>query len=149
MLYRVPCVCDGWKYSSSRALHPIFDSLLITLSLIVNGRLSTLLYCSAHLIASLSVRSVLPSVLSSGVVPELFDHKQFSCKRLIFIYVLAQPGVLHVPEPVLDCLTNIAVGRLLECRASIILMYLVQAVFVFKKPLNFFIILDNSVMFWI
>ena len=39
-----------------------------------DGRLSTLLKCSAHLfkIASLSVRSVLPSALSSGVAPELF-----------------------------------------------------------------------------
>ena len=49
-------------------------SLLIALSLTDDGRLSTLLKCSAHLseIASLSVRSVLQSALSSGVTPELF-----------------------------------------------------------------------------
>ena len=54
--------------SSSRTLHSICDSLLIALSLTDDGRLSTLLKCSAHLfkIASLSVRSVLPvTVLSS------------------------------------------------------------------------------------
>ena len=60
--------------SSSRTLHSICGSLLIALSLTDDGQLSTLLKCSAHLfkIASLSVRSVLPSALSSGVAPELF-----------------------------------------------------------------------------
>ena len=53
-----------------------------------------------------------------------------SAKRLNFFCFLAQPGVLHVPEPVLDCLTNIAVGSLLGYRASIILMCLVKAAFV-------------------
>ena len=66
--------------SSSRTLHSICGSLLIALSLTGDGRLSTLLKCSAHLfkIASLSVRSVLPSALSSGVAPELLGHKLFS-----------------------------------------------------------------------
>ena len=60
--------------SPSRTLHSIGGSLLIALSLTVDGRLRTLLKCSAHLskITSLSVRSVLPSALSSGVAPELF-----------------------------------------------------------------------------
>ena len=66
--------------SSSRTLHSICDSLLNVLSFTVDGRLSPLLKCSVHLfkIASLSMRSVLPSSLSSGVVPELFSHKLFS-----------------------------------------------------------------------
>ena len=60
--------------SSSRTLHSICDSLLIALSLTDDGRLRTLLNCSVHLskIASLSVRSVLTCVLSSGIAPELF-----------------------------------------------------------------------------
>ena len=61
---------------SSRALHSICGSLLIASSLKVDGRLSTLLKCSAHLteMASLSVRSMFPSalIISSGVDPELF-----------------------------------------------------------------------------
>ena len=46
------------------------DSIVMTF----DGRLSRLLKCSALLrkIASLSVRSVLPSALSNGMVPELF-----------------------------------------------------------------------------
>ena len=70
MLNCFPCFCDGWKLSS-RTLHSICGSLLIALSLTDDGRLSTL---SAHIfkIASLSVRSVLPSALSSGVAPERF-----------------------------------------------------------------------------
>ena len=36
------------------------------------------------------------------------------CKRLDFFCFLAQPGVLPFPKPVLDCLTNVAVGRLLQ-----------------------------------
>ena len=113
--------------SSSRTLHSICGSLLIALSLTDDGRLSTLLKCSAHLfkIASLSVRSVLPSALRSGVAPEIFGpsivfraswnfYISFrSAKNLNFFCFLAQPGVLHVTEPVLDCLTNIVVGSLL------------------------------------
>ena len=59
--------------SSSRILHSICGSLSIALSLTVDGRLSTLLKC-VHLykIEYLSMRSVLPSALSSGMVPELF-----------------------------------------------------------------------------
>ena len=56
-------------------LHSICGTLLIALPLTVDGQLSMLLECSVHLskIASLSVRSVLPSVLSSGVTPQLFE----------------------------------------------------------------------------
>ena len=113
--------------SSSRTLHSICGSLLIALSLTDDGRLSTPLKCSAHLfnIASLSVRSVLPSALSSGVAPELFGpYIVFSAswnfvisfrsaKRLNFFCFLVQPGVVHVTEPVVDSLTNIVVGSLL------------------------------------
>ena len=73
MLNCFPCFCDGWKFIKQNiALY--LGSLLITLSLTDDGRLSTLLKCSAHLfkIASLSVRSVFPSALSSGVAPDLF-----------------------------------------------------------------------------
>ena len=41
--------------------------------------------------------------------------------------------------PVVDCFTNIAVGRILGYRASIILMCLMQAVLSFKKLLNQFL----------
>ena len=66
--------------TSSRRLHSICGSLLIALSLADDEQLSTLLNCSAHLskIASLSVRSVLPSALSSGVTQEYLGHKLFS-----------------------------------------------------------------------
>ena len=79
MLNCFPCFCDGWKFIN-RTLLSICGSLLIALSLTDDGRLSTLLKCSAHLfkIASLLVRSVLPSGLSSGVAPELLVHKLFS-----------------------------------------------------------------------
>ena len=48
---------------------------------------------------------------------------------------------MSVLEPVLDCLTNVAVGSLLGYTASIILMCLVQAAVFFKKRFNSFIIL--------
>ena len=73
MLNRFPCFCDGWKFTKQNIALYLCD-LLIALSLADDGRLSTLLKCSAHLfkIASSSVRSVLRSALSSGVAPELF-----------------------------------------------------------------------------
>ena len=58
---------------------------------------------------------------------------------------VAQTRDLLAPEPVLDCLTNIAVGCLLRYRAVFILMCLVQAVLFFKKPRNFIIILVKPV----
>ena len=66
---------------SSRTLHSICGSQLISLSLIDDMQMGTLLKCSALLskIASLSVRSVLQSVLSSGVAPEVFGLKPFKC----------------------------------------------------------------------
>ena len=66
--------------NSSRTLHSICGSLLIALSFTDDGRLSTLLKCSAYLskIVSLSVRSVLPFALSSGWHQNLLDHKLFS-----------------------------------------------------------------------
>ena len=67
------------------------------------------------------------------------------CKRLIFL--LSCSGVLHVTEPVLDCLTNIAEGSLPSYRASIILMCLVQVVFFFKKHFIFFILVKPTLVF--
>ena len=57
--------------SSVRTLYSNCSSMLIELSLIVFERLNMLLKCFAHLskITSLSVRSVLPSALSSGLAP--------------------------------------------------------------------------------
>ena len=94
------------EISSSRAMHSISGSLLIVLSLIAAGRLSTLLQCSVHLsnlIQILFVRSVLPYALSGRVVPELWAINRFQCivgiirvvsicKRLGFFCFLAQPG---------------------------------------------------------
>ena len=106
--------------SSSRTLHSTCGNLLLALSFIVDGRLSKLLKCSARLskIASLSVRSVLPSALRNGVVPELFGrimeflHVLSVYKGLDLFRFLAQPGILHVTESALDRLTNIVVGCL-------------------------------------
>ena len=83
--------------------------LLIALPLTDDGRLRTLLKCSAHLsnIASLSVRSVLLSALSSGVAQELLGIKLFSMyigtfsypssrKRPNFFCFLFRPGSLSV-----------------------------------------------------
>ena len=68
-----------------------------------------------------------------GPKPLSSHHGMFQvlsvCKRLYFSCFLAQLGVPHYPEPILHCLTSIAVGRLLRYRASIISMCLVQAVF--------------------
>ena len=60
--------------SSSSGLHSTCGSLLIASSLIDDGRLRSPSKCSAHLfkIAFLSVRKLVPSVLRSGVVPELW-----------------------------------------------------------------------------
>ena len=71
------CFHDGWKTLKQNI--SICGSLLIASSLTDDGRLSTLLKCSAHLskIASLSVRSVLPSALSSGVAQEIKCHTPF------------------------------------------------------------------------
>ena len=75
-----------------------------------------LLKCSAHLskIESLSVRIVLQSALTCGVVTvNCFElimkllYVLFIYKRLDFFCFLAQPGVLHVREPVIYCLTNV------------------------------------------
>ena len=42
---------------------------------------------------------------------------------------------MHVPEPVPNCLINIAVGSLLGYRPTIVFMCLVQAPFFFKSDL--------------
>ena len=84
--------------SSNRTLHSICGSLLIALSLTDGERLSILLKCSADLskIASLSVKGVLPSALSSGVAPEPFGHKLFSVHHGTFSYpfLLSQESCL-------------------------------------------------------
>ena len=131
MLNCFPCFCDGWKFikqSIALYLWQSVDSIVIS----NDGRLSTLLKCSAHLfkIASLSVRIVLPYALSKGVWHQNFwAINCFQCimellhilsvyKRLNFFCFLAQPGVLHVTEPALDCLTNIVVGSHTELVSS-------------------------------
>ena len=63
-------------------------------------------------------------------------HVLSVCKRLYFSCFLAQLGVPHYPEPILNCLTSIAVGRLLGYRASIISMCLVKAVFFLKEAIH-------------
>ena len=80
MLNYFPCFCDVGT-SSSRTLHSICGSLLIVLSLTDVGRLNTPLKCSAHLskIASLSVRSVLPSALSSWWHQKFWAINCFQC----------------------------------------------------------------------
>ena len=105
--------------SSSSGLHSTCGSLLITLSLIDDGRLRTPSKCSAHLlkIASLSVRRLVPSALRSGVVPELWGpyiilsaSKNFILsvrKGLDFISLFAQPGFLLVSERSLYCLAYV------------------------------------------
>ena len=70
------CFSDSWEFIKQyiATLHSLCDNLLMALSLIVDGRLSTISKCSAYpfKIGSLSVRIMLPSALRSGVVPELF-----------------------------------------------------------------------------
>ena len=144
--------------SSSKTWHSICGSRWIALLLTADGLLSTLLECSAHLskIASLSVRSVLPSVLSSGVAPELWAINYFQCimellhvlsvcKRLDFFCFLAEPGVLFVPEPALDRLSNIAVGSYCIQSKCHLGVHSASGVF-FKKPLIFFIFLVKPVL---
>ena len=61
-------------------------------------------------------RRLVPSALRSGVVSELqvpstastnFFLSFFVCKGLNFISLFAQPGVLHVSELSVDCLTYV------------------------------------------
>ena len=88
--------------SSSRTLPSICGSLLIAFSLTDDGRLSTLLKYSAHLfkIASLSVKSVLPSALNCFQCTMELLHILPVCKRLVCFCFLDQLEVLHVREPV-------------------------------------------------
>ena len=94
--------------------------VLIASSLIDDGRLRTPSNCSAHrfMIASLLVRRLVPSALRSGVAPELWGpyivefikellHILSVCKRQDIISLFAQPGVLHVFEPRLNCLAYV------------------------------------------
>ena len=107
--------------ASSSGLHSTCGSLLIASSLIDDGRLRTPSKCSAHLfkIASLSVRRLVRPALRSGMVPELWGpyivlsaSKNFfisflSAKDWISSAFFSQPGVLHVSEPSLYCLSYI------------------------------------------
>ena len=136
-------------------MHAVCDSMLIALAFIADGRLSTLLKCFSHLsnIASLSVRGVLPAGWlqnSSGHKPFSVHHGTSSCpfglQKTGFFLLLAHPGVLYVPEPVLDSLTTIAVGGLIGYKTSIILMCLMQSVIFFQMRLTFFIILVKPVL---
>ena len=109
--------------SSNRTLHSICRSLSIASSLMLDGRFSTLLKYSANLsnIASLSVRSILPSALQCGGSRAVWVINRFQSimkflpvlsvrKRLHFFCFLPHPGILHVPKLGLDCLTNVAIG---------------------------------------
>ena len=79
MLNYFPCFCDGCKFIKQN-IHSICASLLIALLLTDDGRLSTLLKCSAYLfkIASLSVRSVLPSPFKSNLMLAAVNGLNFS-----------------------------------------------------------------------
>ena len=49
-------------------------------------------------------------------VPHGSSFCRFCLQKTVFSLFLAQPGVLCVLEPVMDCLTKIAVGHLLGYR---------------------------------
>ena len=74
MLNYIRCFGDSWEIIKQDIAHSACGNLLIAFSLIVDGLLSTLLKCSAHLskTTTLSVRSLLPSALRRGLVLELF-----------------------------------------------------------------------------
>ena len=73
-------------------LHSTCGSVLIASSLIDDGRLRTPSKCSAHLfmIASLSVRRLVPSALRSRVAPELWGpYTVLSASKNFFISFLS------------------------------------------------------------
>ena len=126
-----------FEKSSSRTLHTICGSQLIALSLIVDGRVSMLLMFSAQpsKIISLSDRRqwggsrTLWAINRFQCIMER-HHVLSVCKRLDCFCSLAQPVVLHVPKPVLDCLTNIDVpctGVDFPQQASLFLHHLHQS----------------------
>ena len=72
--------------------------------------------CSVHLsnIASLSVRSVLPSALSRGKVPDVnasFNVSMSFLSAKDWSRIASAFLLLHASEPVLDRLTNVAAYR--------------------------------------
>ena len=71
-------------------MYSICGSLLIALSLTIDGRFNTLFKWSVHLskIASLSVRRVLPSALSSWWIKNSLGHKPFSVHYVLFGFLL-------------------------------------------------------------
>ena len=101
-------------HSPRRTLLSNCGSLLIALSLTDDGRLRTLLKCSAHLsnIASLSVRSVLPSALSSGVALELLGNNLFS----VYIGTSSYPSGLQKTEFLLLSFSARKLVCTLSCR---------------------------------
>ena len=108
--------------------------------------------CWANLfkIASLLVRRLVPSVLRSGILPELWGpYTVLSASKKCFVSFLsaknwissaffAQPGVLHVSQPSLDCFTYVWMGSLTRYWAVITEECLVFWMFLFKKSLDFF-----------
>ena len=139
---------------------PLCGSLLIASSLIDDGRLRTLSKCSAHLflIASLSVRRLVPSALRRGVVSELWrpltvfsaSHQRTSlypfCLQRTRFHLTAQPGVLHISEPSLGCLAYIWICRLIGYGTGITKVCLGFFVFLFKKSRDCFVILVKPVL---
>ena len=124
--------------SSHRTLHSICGSVSIAASLMLHGRLSTLL----PRFASLSIRRLLPSALSNVVTPE------FSA-RISNVFFLSQESCMSVFLGLVYsniCLTNVAVGCFLGYCASIILMCLAQSVLFLKKPLHFIIIFIKPIL---
>ena len=85
MLNCCPCFCDGWKFINI-TLHSICGSLLVALSLTDDVRLSTLLKFSTHIfkIASLAVRSVLPSALQPSLIQSYY-HLDVPCASSVFL----------------------------------------------------------------
>ena len=120
----------------------------------------TSLKCSAHIfkIASLSVRRLVPSTLRSRVFPEFWEpyivlsaSKNFflsflSAKDWISSAFFAQPGVLHVCVPSLNCLAYVWKGSLTRYWAGISEVSLVFLVFLFKESLDFFVILIKPIL---
>ena len=114
---------DELLNSSNRTLHSICGSMSIASSLMLDGRFSKLLKCSAYLskVASICEKSASICTEQCGGSRALWVINGFQCimkflhvltvrKRLNFFCFLPLPGILQVPKFGLDCLTNVAVG---------------------------------------
>ena len=95
MLNRFHCFGDGGEYIKQDIALYLGQSVNTTaLPLIVDRRVSTLMKKSVYLSnASLSMKRVLPSALSSGVVPELFGHKPFLSWRFFMSFLSSKDWI--------------------------------------------------------